>query len=62
METRTTIRFCDIVIGIVNFLEFLAFTLPIVGPLACGLILTSRNVNWQGTPERPGPRQHRRIP
>ncbi len=45
MDTATTIRFCDLVIGLVNFVEFLAFALPIAGLLACGLILTSRCLN-----------------
>lgn len=45
MDTATTIRFCDLVIALVNFVEFLAFTLPVVGLLACGLFATSRYIN-----------------
>ncbi|OQZ06140.1 MAG: hypothetical protein B6D36_06530 [Planctomycetes bacterium UTPLA1] len=45
MDTATTIRFCDLVIGLTNFVELLAFALPIAGLLACGLIATSRHVN-----------------
>jgi len=48
MDTATTIRFCDLVIGLVNYVEFLAFALPIAGLLASSLIVTSRRLKNAG--------------
>lgn len=47
MDAATTIRFSELIIGLVNFAEFLAFALPVTGLIACGLILTSRHINRQ---------------
>lgn len=45
MDTATTIRFCDLVIGLANFVELLALALPFAGLLAIGLIAASRRLN-----------------
>ncbi|OWY72652.1 hypothetical protein B7486_06975 [cyanobacterium TDX16] len=57
MDTATTIRFCDLVIGLANFVELLAFALPIAGLLAIGLIAASRYVNHRLTAARHAPAQ-----